>query len=125
MKPTETLRSGWMLDGTRIFMVFDETSGKYRLGTRWYWLASFDAIHDACDAFEVLEFCEHQEHSAIGTWVKREISRTPRCRSGRPNSYGRIIYLVRCVERRLSGQRLKRSGSKGSVEVWYDTTSPY
>ena len=116
---TETLRSSWMIDGTRIFLVFDETSGKYRVGTRWYWLASFDTVHDACDAFDVLEFCEHHDHRAIGQWIKREIKRTPRWRFARPNSPRRIIYLVRCVEHRLAGQRVKYCGSKGAVEVWY------
>ena len=54
-----------------------ERSGAYRLATRWQWLAAFDSIWDACDAFEALELlvvCEKQ----IADLIKREIKRVPR-----------------------------------------------
>ena len=73
----EVIRSSFGCEGTRLFLVYDAGSGAYRLATRWQWLAAFDSIWDACDAFEALELlvvCEKQ----IADLIKREIKRVPR-----------------------------------------------
>ena len=117
MKPETVLRSSFSLDGTRIFLVHIEGSG-FRIGTRWRWLAKFDLIFDACDAFEALEMMEG-DLARAGAALKAEIRRVPRHTFGRKRStHSRISYLVRCSESRAAGMRLKRCGSKGSVEYW-------
>lgn len=115
----EILRSSFMLDGTRIYLIFDAEKQTYRLATRWYWLASFGDVYAACDAFEALEMIDSQAHREISKFLKVENYRVPRCEFGQArNTHSRIMYLVNCVERRLAGLRPQRCGSKGSVERW-------
>ena len=118
-KSESVLRSSFSLDGTRIFLVHVEgCQGAFRLATRWRWLAKFESIHDACDAFEALEMMEGDLARASRA-IKAEIRRVPRHSFGRKRaSHSRISYLVRCSESRAAGLRLKRCGSKGSVEYW-------
>jgi len=112
----ETLRSSWTLDGQRIFLV--HSAGQYRLATRWVWLASFKQLADAVVAFEALELLEGDPRGLI-TNIRTELRRRPSCSFGtRRTSMARIAYLVRCVDRRMLGQRVRVCGSKGSVEVW-------
>ena len=114
--PTETLRSSVTPDGQRVFLEFDGSS--YRIGTRWNWLARFDRIFDACDAFEAIEMMEG-DLSKIAKVVKAEIQRVPRCQFGsKRNTMTRIVYLVNCVEKRIRGLRPAFCGSKGSVIDW-------
>lgn len=113
----EVLRTSYSQDGTYIVLLYDCVQGRYRLATRWYWLASFDSIWDACDAFEALEMLEGCVRSLAKT-VKGEIKRVPRHQFIKPNGMMRIGYLVRSVERRAAGLRPQRCGSKGSVERW-------
>ena len=114
----ETLRSGFTPDGQRVFLLFDSAINKYRIATRWAWLASFEVINDACDAFEAIEFMEGDLRPAARI-AKAEIARVPRHAFGRGRcSMGRISYLISCVERRAKGFRPVIFGSKGSVEKW-------
>lgn len=114
---TETLRSSFTADGQRIFLQYEPQCSRYRLATRWSWLADFDNVRDACDAFEALELMEG-DLKRIARLAKAEIARVPRHRFVQPNSMGRINYLIRCVERRVAGLRPIRTGSKGAVESW-------
>jgi hypothetical protein len=119
----ETLRSSFTAAGTRVFLTYDPAKAQdkpYRLATRWRWLASFEQIQDACDAFEALELsdCEGREHD-FAKWAVREIRRVPRHMFGPQRStMKRINYLINSVERRMQGLRPQRCGSKGSVERW-------
>lgn len=114
----EVIRSSFSCEGTRLFLVFDSCTRAYRLATRWQWLAAFDSIWDACDAFEALEMLEGNEKQ-LAALIKREIKRIPRHEFGLArNTMGRLNYLINSVERRLQGLRPIRSGSKGSVERW-------
>lgn len=117
---SETLRTGFMLDGNRLYLIYDRARRKYRLGTRWVWLASFEGVKDACDAFEALELIDASNHQALGAALVQEIRRTPRTSFGHvgSNRMGRISYLVESVEKRLLGLRPQRCGTKGSVERW-------
>lgn len=54
----ETIRSGFTADGQRVFILFETERRRYRVATRWQWLASFDNVWDACDAFETIEMLE-------------------------------------------------------------------
>ena len=114
----ETLRSGFTPDGQRVFLLFDESRREYKLATRWAWLSSFDNVHDACDAFEAIEFMEGDLRKSAKT-AKAEIARVPRRMFGqRRSAMARINYLITCVERRAAGLRPVICGSKGSVEKW-------
>lgn len=112
----ETLRSSWTLDGQRIFLM--HSAGQYRVATSWVWLASFRQLAEAAVAFEALEMLEG-DPTALAAHIKTELRRRPDHEFGaRRNSMGRIKYLVRCVDNRMQGLRLRLHGSKGSVEVW-------
>lgn len=117
MKTDEILRSGFTLDGDRIFVIHDPARSVYRLATRWRWLAKFSSVYDACDAFEALELIEGDEVAAAKQLV-REIARVPRSRFYQPAGIQRITYLVNSAERRLAGLRPIRTGSKGTIESW-------
>lgn len=119
---SEVLRSSFNVDGTRIFMIYDSEKQKYRLATRWYWLTSFETIHQACDAFEALELLSGDEKS-LAKWLKVEVLRNPRSREANPNAMSRINGLISNVERRISGLRPQICGSKGSVVHWVPSTS--
>lgn len=101
-----------------MFLIYDGQARVFRVATRWCWLASFDCIWSACDAFEALELMEGDERDAARI-LKAEIKRVPRHHfgSGR-NTMGRLNYLINSAERRLQGLRPIRCGSKGSVERW-------
>jgi len=116
MVATEILRSGFTVDGQRVFL---ECDGKvFRIGTRWVWLAKFGSIWDACDAFEAIEMMDGNL-DAIARLLKMEIARVPRHRFGcKRNTMSRITYLTDCVGKRLSGLRPVYCGSKGSVVEW-------
>ncbi len=112
----ETLRSSWTLDGQRIYLLF--SAGQYRLATRWVWLASFKQLAEAAVAFEALEMLEG-DPKALAGHIRTEIRRRPDHQFGsRRHGMGRIAYLVRCVDNRMAGLRLRIQGSKGSVEAW-------
>jgi hypothetical protein len=119
----EKLRSSFTAAGTRVFLIYDPAKAQdkpYRLATRWRWLASFEQLQDACDAFEALELsdCEGREHD-FSKWAVREIRRVPRHLFGPQRStMTRINYLINSIERRMQGLRPQRCGSKGSVERW-------
>ncbi len=115
---TNVLRSGFTLDGQRIFLEYVQNKETYRLGTRWVYLLNFDRIEDACDAFEVLEFLEG-EPKELAKHIKTEIKRTPRHRvAQQATAMARVVHLVRNVEFRLAGKRPVMSGSKCSVVSW-------
>jgi len=114
----ETLRSSVTPDGQRVFLVFDEDKSQYRLATRWIWLAGFDSVWDACDAFEALEMMEG-DLRASSKEIKTEIARIPRHHFGfLRNKATRISHLVTCAEKRINGLRPLSCGSKGSVTKW-------
>lgn len=114
----ETLRSSFTCGGVRVFLIYDAKTRVHRLATRWYWLASFESIWDACDAFEALELMEGDDRQ-ISRILKSEIKRVPRYEFGaNRNKMGRINYLINSAERRLQGLRPTRCGSKGAVERW-------
>lgn len=94
---TETLRSSWTLDGTRIFLQFDPVRGLYRLATRWYWLTSFTQINDACEAFEALEMSEG-DHCVVAKRLKHA---TRLKRSPAATAMSRIHQLLSYVEQHL------------------------
>lgn len=113
---TETLRSGFNIGGERIFLEYSSES-KYRIATRWQWLASFDNIADATDAFDALELADADSLRIAAKWAKVEISRVPRnCIAG--NAMARVQHLVDCIEHRIAGLRPIYRGSKGSVVQW-------
>ncbi len=115
----ETLRTSFMQDGNKIELIFDAAHDVYRIGTRWFWLAKFKSVYDACDAFEALELTKAPATTRIGRIFQAEIRRVPRHRFGsNRNTHSRIIYLVNSVERRLAGLQPQRCGSKGAIERW-------
>ena len=114
----ECLRSGWTMDGQRVFVSFNPARQKYVLHTRWVNLAKFNHVYDAIDAFEAMELLDCQNLQTTIGFLKKEIERTPRYKSAQPNTQARIFYLVNCVENRQDGKQLKIVGSKGSVEQW-------
>ena len=115
----EVLRGSFMQDGNKIELVFNADDRRpYRIGTRWIWLCSFESILDACDAFEVLELTSAPPTPTLGRAIRSEIVRTPRVLSSRRPAAGRVVYLLDSVEKRLSGLRPTRCGSKGAVERW-------
>lgn len=121
----ETLRTSFMQDGNKIELVFDASRDLYRVGTRWIWLASFDSVYDACDAFEALEMVDAPATAELGKLIRTEIKRVPRHHFGHScNTHSRIVYLMNSVERRLAGLRPQRCGSKGAVERWIPHLSP-
>ena len=112
----ETLRSGFTPDGQKVFLIFD--GQHYRLATRWIWLAGFDSVWDACDAFEALEMMEGDLRQAAKA-IRGEISRVPRHQFGsKRNSMGRTNYLINCAIKRLAGLRPVTCGSKGAITKW-------
>lgn len=112
----ETLRSSWTLDGQRIFLV--HSAGLYRVAIRWVWLARFKQLADAAVAFEALEMLEGDPRALIAN-IHTELRRRPSSSFGARRTYmARISYLVHCVDRRMTGQRVRACGSKSSVEVW-------
>lgn len=113
---TETLRSGWTLDGLRIFLQHDPERGCYRLATRWRWLARFESIEAACDAFEVMELSEG-EPVALASHIKTEIHRNPRSRSA-GSAHARLVHIAECAERRQRGLVPRPCGRKGAVVRW-------
>lgn len=115
----EVLRSSFAMNGSRIFLVFDQEKGLYKLGSRWHWLATFNSIWDGCDAFEALELVEATgDPRVIAKVIRREIRRVPRHNFYRRGCMGRINYLINSTERRMQGYRPLRCGSKGAVEQW-------
>lgn len=117
MNNTETIRSGVTPDGQRIFLEFDAVQKDYRIATRWTWLVRFSNIWDACDAFEAIELMGGDLRK-VAVLAKKEIARVPRTHFVAPQSMGRIKYLLNSIERRIAGLRPRRTGSKGSVELW-------
>lgn len=118
---TETLRSGWTLDGQRIFLQYDIERRRYLLATRWRWLAPFESLDAACDAFEVMEMSEG-EPVALASHIKTEIRRNPRSRSaGSPHA--RLVYLADCAELRMQGLRPQSAGRRGAVVRWVPARS--
>ena len=114
----ETIRSGFTTDGQRVFILFETERRLYMVATRWQWLASFDNVWDACDAFEAIEMMEGNLRVAA-KFAKSEICRMPRREFGRQRAtMARINYLINSIERRISGLRPIRCGSKGAVEKW-------
>lgn len=113
----EILRSSYMQDGTKIFLVYDAPKHQFRIGTRWCWLAGFSSVWDGCDAFEALELSVGDQQ-AVARLIKKEIFRVPRHHFIHRGSMGRINYLINSVERRLQGLRPQRCGRKGGVEQW-------
>lgn len=114
---SETLRSSYTQDGTKIFLIYAPSITQFRIGTRWYWLVSFCSVWDACDAFEAMELAEGDQQE-LSRLIKKEIIRVPRHHFVQRGSMGRINYLVNSVERRLQGLRPQRCGRKGGVEQW-------
>ena len=109
-----TIRSGVTPDGQRVFI--EQHSKQFRIGTRWAWLAKFDCIKDAVQAFEVIEFCEGDLCVCMKA-IKAEMRRTNASRvAGKAMAY--TWYLLDCVERRLIGLRPVLCGSKGSIVEW-------
>lgn len=119
MSNTEILRSSVTPDGQRVFLEFDNSTREYLLSTRWARLAKLGDIHDACVAFEALEFMEG-DLRPVAKAIKADIRRVPNSAFGSKGhiGMGRVNYLINCVERRLAGLRPVRCGSKGSVEKW-------
>jgi hypothetical protein len=118
MQTQETLRSSFTCDGVRIFLIHDAPTKTFRIGTRWYWLNSFESVWDACDAFEALQLMEGDEKLILRA-LKTEIMRNPRTRySFHRIGMERVNYLISCAEKRLQGLRPVSCGSKGSVIRW-------
>lgn len=78
----EILRSSFTCDGIRIFMTFDAEAKVYRVATRWVWLAAFDSVWDACDAFEAMELMGGADRH-LASLIKQEIKRVPRYRASK------------------------------------------
>lgn len=117
---TITLRSGWTLDGQRIFLEHDQAGEVFRVGTRWAWLLKFGAVQDACDAFEALELMEGGI-TELAKHLATEIRRTPRHRSAKAApAMARVSELVRCAELRMQGLRPQACGSKLAVVRWVE-----
>jgi hypothetical protein len=115
---TTVVRSGWTLDGQRIYIEHDAKHRAYRVGTRWAWLLKFHAVEDACDAFEALEFLEGKI-TEVSKQLACEIRRTPRHRCARKaRAMARVAELVRCVDLRLQGLQPQACGSKSAVVRW-------
>ena len=121
----ETLRASFMQDGNKLELVFDAERRQYRIGTRWFWLCSFESVYDACDAFEAIELTNAPATTKIGKIARAEILRVPRHRFYKPDSMARINYLVNSIERRLAGLRPQRCGSNGAIERWIPARHTY
>jgi hypothetical protein len=117
IKNESIIRSSFALDGTRIFLIHDDSKSVFRIATRWSWLATFQTVWDGCDAFEALELLEGDLRS-ISRLLRTEINRVPRWVFIHRNRMGRINYLINSAERRLQGLRPQRCGTKGGVEKW-------
>ena len=116
----ETLRTGWTLDGQRIFVIYQPSTALYRVATRWAWLLKFKQLQDAADAFETLEFLQGNI-SDLAKYLAIEIHRVPRhARARTAPAMARVAELVRCVERRMQGQRPQACGSKLAVVKWVE-----
>lgn len=113
----EILRSSFTCAGTRIFMIFDAETKVYRVATRWAWLAAFDSVWDACDAFEAMELMDGADRR-LADLIKLEIKRVPRSRAATLIGMERVSGLIDCVEKRRCGLRPQSSGSKASVVCW-------
>lgn len=115
---TTTIRSGWTLDGQRIYIEHDTARRVFKVATRWAWLMKFNAIHDACDAFEALELLEGGI-SNLATHVVAEIRRVPRHRTvASARGMARVAEIVRCAELRTRGIKPQACGSKSAVVRW-------
>lgn len=113
----EILRSSFTCDGIRIFMTFDAEAKVYRVATRWVWLAAFDSVWDACDAFEAMELMGGADRH-LASLIKQEIKRVPRYRASKWLGMERVNSLIDCAVRRLSGLRPQSCGRKASVVRW-------
>lgn len=114
---TGTLRSGFTIDGQRVFLEFDAARRSYRLATRWAWLAEFPTLADAAEVFEAIEFCEGDLRKAARI-LKAEALRLPRHRLICTTAMDRTWELLECLEHRQAGRRPVYCGSKGSVIKW-------
>lgn len=112
----EILRSSWALDGTRIFLEFDSEKQKYMVVTRWVVLASFDNVHDAIEAFEVVEMSDDAT-KGFAQAAKLEMKRTPR-HQFLGSGHARIIFILGGAAKRMNGLRPVSCGSKGSITKW-------
>jgi hypothetical protein len=116
-----TIRSGWTLDGQRIFLEHDAEQRLFRVASRWAWLLKFAAIEDACDAFDALELMEGSI-SDLARHLAAEIRRAPRYRIAKTApAMARVVDLVRCVELRMRGLRPQACGRKHAVVQWINS----
>jgi hypothetical protein len=114
---TETIRSGFTIDGQRVFLEFDASRSTYRLATRWAWLAEFPTLADAADVFDALEFCEGDLRHAARI-IKADAQRLPRHHMICATAMDRTWGLLKCLEHRQAGRRPVYCGSKGAVINW-------
>ncbi|QYH28470.1 hypothetical protein [Aeromonas salmonicida] len=113
----EVIRSSYLDGGDRLYLIYDEAKGVYRVGTRWVWLGKYRDIWDACDAFDVIELLGVVD-SLTAAQLKREIKRQPRSRAAVRKGMARIDGLLEAVQKRLSGLIPRAGGSKASLTVW-------
>lgn len=113
----EVIRSSYLDGGDRLYLIYDEAKGVYRVGTRWVWLGKYRDIWDACDAFDVIELLGVVD-SLTAAQVKREIKRQPRSRAAVRKGMARIDGLLEAVQKRLSGLISRAGGSKASLTAW-------
>ncbi len=99
----EVLRSSFTAGGERVYLLFQPTTRRFRLATRWCYVANFLQLQDAADAFEALELSDRPA-AQLGRLLIQAVRKTPRPVPGtrRPAMWS-INRILDFVDARASG----------------------
>ncbi|MGF7243925.1 hypothetical protein ABIC11_004381 [Pseudomonas oryzihabitans] len=99
----EVLRSSFTAGGERVYLLFQPTTRRFRLATRWCYVAIFLQLQDATDAFEALELSDRPA-AQLGRLLIQAVRKTPRSIPGsRPHAMWRINRILDFIDARASG----------------------
>jgi hypothetical protein len=99
----EVLRSSFTAGGERVYLLFQPTTRRFRLATRWCYVANFLQLQDAADAFEALELSDRPA-AQLGRLLTQAVQKIPRSVPGtRCPAMSRINRILDFIDARTSG----------------------
>ena len=108
-----TIRSGFCIEGTRLFC--EESEGSFLIASRWQRFHKTGDVHEALAVFEGL-CLEDSPTKAHAKRLVQEARRNIRSRFSGNAAWERRV--IECARRRSEGLRPVICGSKGSIESW-------
>ena len=94
----EVLRSGFLLEGDRLFLYFDRAIQQFRVGTPWRWLAKFPDLDNAGAAYEAIELID-LDVNLIAQRIGRAVRANPAQKfSAAASAMARVTAIVSAVE---------------------------